>query len=288
MKKYKIVFTLCFLFLCLFAFFQYRQFYDGKLHVVVCNVGQGDGIILKTHDNKLLVYDGGPDDSMLSCLSDYLPFWHRKIDVLLLSHPHNDHFLGMFSIFPVFTVKTYISETIVNRSVSFDELQKELKNRGIRTHLLGRGDKAKISDDVSFEILGPSKEFVNRTSPNGEIGKTGEFASLIIRIAYGDFSVLLTGDSQVSGLLDANPPRTLLLQVPHHGSASGLNDDILKRIQPKLAFISVGKNSYGHPTQSALSLLEKNSVQVHRTDEEGRIIFKTDGKTYTVSQERKP
>lgn len=286
MRKYKIVALICLVFLCLFAFFEYSGFYDGKLHVVVCEVGQGDGVIVKTPQNKVLVYDGGPDEKMLACLSDYLPFWHKTIDVMILSHPHNDHFIGMFSILPVYTTKSYISEAIMNRSQSFAELQKELTNRGIPQHILGRGDRVGFSDGVELKVLGPSKEFEMRTSPDGVIGNSGEFASLVVSVSYQDFSLLLTGDSQVSGLMDASPKAVTVLQVPHHGSRTGLNEEILDRINPRFAFISVGKNSYGHPTEEILSLLQRQNIRTARTDRNGRIVYKSDGKRVEVITER--
>src|SRR5690606_1173309 len=124
------------------------------------------------------LYDAGPDGEVLSCLSDNLPFWQKTVDVFILSHPHADHFMGLFSVLTDYTVKSYVSETLVNRSVGYTELQKELSQQALDPQLLGKGDRITLSEGIMLEILGPSTSFLQRTSPNGTIGESGEFASL--------------------------------------------------------------------------------------------------------------
>ncbi|MBI4089102.1 MAG: DNA internalization-related competence protein ComEC/Rec2, partial [Candidatus Levybacteria bacterium] len=125
---------------------------------------------------------------------------------------------------------------------------------------------------------------------DGLIGESGEKASLESLIKYKDFSVLLTGDSQEMELEEALRLAPLVqskpsvLQVPHHGSRTGLNLEILQELSPKLAVISVGKgNKYGHPSEEILKILRDKNIKILRTDENGDIEIMTDGERWSVN-----
>lgn len=286
MRKYFFIFLLSLFGLVVLGAVEYFSFNDGKLRIVVCNVGQGDGVIIKSPSGKVVLFDAGPDDSILKCLSDVLPFWQKSIDIAMISHPHADHFSGMFSVLPEYTVRSYVSETVVNRSESFQELVKALKEEGLPVIYAYRGHRIDLGDGTTIKVLGPSREFADRVSPTGYINDVTELISLIVLVEYGSFSALLTGDSVVSGIQDALPPDVTYLQVPHHGSASGLDQEVLKDIDPEIATISVGENKYGHPTAKILSLLEAENVPTYRTDRVGAISLSTDGRSHTVRTER--
>src|SRR5437867_4244168 len=98
MKKVLYVTTVAVIFLIVFAFYDYSRFSDGKLHITFCNVGQGDGIFIRTPSGKNILIDGGPDKSILSCLAEHMPFWDRTIHLMFLSHPHDDHFAGLYYV----------------------------------------------------------------------------------------------------------------------------------------------------------------------------------------------
>lgn len=286
MRKYIILGFLCISGLFVFSVVEYLNFYDGKLGITICDVGQGDGVVIKSPQGYVMLFDAGPDDAILSCLSSVMPFWQRDLDLVMISHPHADHFMGMFSIFPSYTIKTYASETLVNRSSSFKELQKKLAELGLKQRNFAKGDKIILPDGVRITVLGPSDEFLERASPTGDISDVKELVSLVVLIEYGNFSALLTGDSEVSGLEDAEVPDVVFLQVPHHGSASGLSEKILDRINPEIATISVGENKYGHPTTKILDLLQQDRVPTYRTDIAGNITLKTDGKKHFLKREK--
>jgi competence protein ComEC len=190
--------------------------------------------------------------------------------------------MGMFSVFPSYTVKSYVSETLANRSLSFEEFEKALKSEASRQNLVKRGGKIDLGDGVKISVLGPTEGFLKRTSPGGTISETGEFASLVILVTYGTFSVILTGDSQVSGLVDANPPDIDVLHVPHHGSRFGLDAQIVDQMDPEVAVISVGKNNYGHPTKEVLKILGDKDIKIFRTDQNGEVEIVSDGRGYLM------
>lgn len=273
----KIVLTSFVLLLLLAGVFlhQWLRFNDGKLHIIFCNVGQGDGILIRTPSGLDIVEDGGPDNSILNCLSRHMPFWDRKIELVFLSHPHADHMIGIVSILNSYKVSFFATEELSNATSIYKKLAKILQDKNLRTQYIYARDSFQVSDGLSFKILGPSKEFTKRTSPNGKIGETKEFASLISLVSFGEFDLLLSGDSQLEGLKEALAADSFgpieVFQIPHHGSKYGTDLEVLDILKPKLAVISVGKNKYGHPTKFILDLLAESNIKTLRTDEDGDI-----------------
>jgi len=283
MKKIFVIVFLILLSMGTIIVYQYTGFYDDKLHIVVCDVGQGDGIFIRTPKRLNLIIDSGPDNSMLSCLSKHMPFWDKTFHIAFLTHPHTDHFAGFNSIVKRYNVLSFDTERLENKAVGFEELMKIIKNKKIPIRYLYSGDSFKTKEGVGISLLGPTSEFLQQTSPNGVIGESKEFASLITLISYGSFNAVFTGDSQASELEDAlSKMRGItsisVLQVPHHGSKTGLSKEILEMIRPKLAVVSVGsKNRYGHPAPFTLDLLSQFKIKILRTDQDGDIKIISDG-----------
>lgn len=267
-------------------FYQYSRFNDNKLHIVFCDVGQGDAIFIRTAKGLDILIDGGPDNSVLSCLSNHMPFWDRTIEIVALTHPHADHLVGLIGVLKRYKVDLFITEKLENKTESFREFARLVENKKIPVQYGFSGDRVKIKDGVVLQVLSPSKEFLARTSPSGVIGESGEFASLILILSYGEFDALLTGDSQVSGLseaISAQLPSIEVFQVPHHGSKTGINQELIDQIHPKLAVISVGKNNkYGHPSKEVIEILRNKEIKILRTDQNGEVEVVTDGKGWGI------
>ncbi len=268
------------LLLSLVFLYEFIRFNDGKLHVVFCNVGQGDGIFIRTSKGLDVLIDGGPDDSVLSCLSKHMPFWDRTIELIFLTHPHADHMRGLVSVFKRYKVLSFATEKLSNDTVLYKEILEQVKSEKLKMKNLQQGDRFKTRDGVMFKILGPSEEFIERTSPTGKIGESREFGSLITLVSFGSFDVLLTGDSQSAGLKEALADNFSIeiLQVPHHGSRFGLDREIAELLKPHTAIISVGKNNYGHPSKEVIKILRDLELKILRTDEHGDIEIEIDSK----------
>lgn len=284
----KALFVILGLLLCLGILFALHSvvFLDNKLHIVFCDVGQGDAVLITTPSGIVSIVDGGPDESVEACLSNHLPFWQRTIRLLILSHPHADHYIGMIGLLDRYKVTQFATEKLDNDTVLFRSLFERLKTKDLSPRYLYAGDVFRFRDGVVIEVLGPSREYLAQTSPGGQIGEKAEFASLVLLVTYNDFSVLLTGDSQVSGIEEAierlNLASVSVLQVPHHGSRTGLNEGVLKRLKPKLAVISVGKNNYGHPSPQILDLLIAHRILQKQTIEHGDVEIITNGEGFAV------
>lgn len=293
--KIALIVSLALFSLGLIFFYQYSRFNDNKLHVVFCDVGQGDAIFIRTPKGLDILIDGGPDNSVLSCLSNHMPFWDRTIEIVALTHPHADHLVGLIGVLKRYKVDLFITEKLENKTESFREFARIVQNKKINNRYVFAGDKLRIKDGVVLQVLSPSKEFLQRTSPSGVIGESGEFASLVLFLSYGQFDTFLTGDSQVLELAEALQTASQgealqeieVFQVPHHGSKTGLNQELVDQINPKLAVISVGKNNkYGHPHKEVMELLNGSKVKILRTDQNAEVEIVSDGKNWGVRQKR--
>jgi beta-lactamase superfamily II metal-dependent hydrolase len=266
------------------ACYQYFQFYDNKLHVVFCNVGQGDAAFIKTPGGSTILIDGGPDNSVLQCLKNHLPFWKRTISVIVLTHPHADHLQGFLYVFDRYTVNTFVTEDLKNKTFSFNTLMQKVRDNKSNLKYVLSGDAFHLGE-VTLTFIGPTESFLHITSPTGMIGESKEFASIETLVSFKTFSALLTGDSQADELADSlkNVPVTQLsvLHIPHHGSASGLTRELLDTLNPKLGVISVGENNTYHlPNPFTLSLLKEFQLPLKRTDENGDIEIVSDGEKW--------
>lgn len=285
-----IVFTLVFV-LGLFVY-DFSRFYDGKIHVVFCNVGQGDAIFIRTPSGQDILIDGGPDDSVLKCLSNHMPFWDKEIEVMILTHPHADHLAGLISVIERYKVIHYFTEKVENNTKVHQRLQDTLALKNITAKYIYSGDRIDFPDKTSLLTIWPDKEWVSKQELQDMKNTQKDTSSLdvngfsvISKLTFSDFSVLLTGDA---GVLTEDRIAKLVgsvhvLKVPHHGSKTGMSEYFLKEINPTLAVISVGaKNRYGHPSIEMIDLLQKQKIKTLRTDIDGEVEIVSNGKDFKI------
>lgn len=274
------------------AVFDYSRFYDGKLHLVFCNVGQGDAIFIRTPGGKDILIDGGPDDLVLDCLSNHMPFWDRTIEVVVLTHPHADHLTGLISVLERYQVIHYFTEKVENRTKVYQRLQDTLALKNVTAKYTFSGDRIDFPDKTQLLTIWPDKEVINNQELQDVESSEKDSSSLdvngfsvISEISFGDFNVLLTGDA---GVLIENKIAKIvgnvdILKVPHHGSKTGMSEYFLEELRPLLAVISVGvKNRYNHPSEEMINLLKSKQIKTLRTDRDGEIEVISDGKEFKV------
>lgn len=203
---------------------------------------------------------------------------------ILLTHPHADHLNGLVEVLHRYHVEQFATEPLENTIAGFSSLRQELRKANIPVHHVTAGDSFGIGDTTLF-FVGPTKNFLQVTSPNGMIGESKEFGSLLTVISYKNFLGLLTGDSQSDEIHESLQQFSIsqlsLLQIPHHGSQTGLDKEILQIIQPGMGIISVGKhNRYNHPHRLTLRLLDELQIPIKRTDKDGDIEVVSDGEKW--------
>ena len=239
-----------------------------KLVVTFCDVGQGDGAFIRTPKKHDIVIDAGPDSSILNCIGANMPFWDRKIDLIILSHFNLDHVAGVIDIINRYKVERIAVSTLNTQRQDVNNYMMLFKDKNIDIDDIDINDKYKIEEGIVVTALGP----IN--SP-GLIEENN--SSLVQLLSYKNYDFLFTGDVSfelLNPILDRLGRTVEVLKVPHHGSKTGLNEESFKNFKPKIAVISSGKkNRYGHPTKEVLKLLEENEAQIRRTDREGNIQF---------------
>lgn len=267
------------MFLVIFAFIKY---YDDKLHVVFCDVGQGDAIFVRTAQQVDILIDGGPDDKVLACLSRHMPFWDRSIDMVIMTHPDADHSTGLISVVERYRVASFYTESIPGKTDVYKRLEANLAKKKLSAKYLHSGDRISDGDGFSLNILWPSLSEISRIDQNRANLRLNE-VSVIQLLEYGTFSTLFTGDAdyEVMNQIAGSARSINILKVPHHGSRTGMSDSFLSVVSPEVAVISLGAgNSYGHPARESLDLLKAHDAKILRTDQMGDIEIISDGKIY--------
>ena len=268
-----LILTLFFSLIILVCLF-FLNYLDRTTKIVFCDVGQGDGAYIRIKNKIDIVIDAGPDRKILSCLGRYMPFWDRKIELAILSHPNSDHYGGFYFILDRYQLDNFMTVKDVITSKTYQRLVDKITDKKIPFQFRTSGDKIKIEND-EFIFFWPPVDFKSYQDND---------YSLIFLFQEDDFRALFTGDASPM-VLDQIPRLASLarndivgvniLKVPHHGSKNGLTKNFLQVISPRLAVISVGKNNpYGHPAKKILDMLKAKNVKVKRTDKDGDIVFK--------------
>lgn len=242
-------------------------------HLFVMDVGQGDAILIAKGTYQILV-DGGPDADVLNQLGKIMPPTDKKIEKMILTHPHADHLAGLNAILERYEVDGIVGTGVNYDSVGYREYKEKVKNLGKAEKIPEIGEKESVFDNGEIQYLWPGSKVQGQEIVN--LNNT----SLTMRFCYFTFCAFLPGDLETdeqalmfSALEKQNIPfQSDVLKISHHGSSNGTDALTLEKVMPKYAAISVGKdNKFGHPHQVTLDLLQ--NIQTNRTDQNGTIEY---------------
>jgi competence protein ComEC len=260
---------------------------DDRLHVSFLDVGQGDAVLVQKGSRQILV-DGGPSPQTIGLeMGERMPFWDRTIDLLVLTHPHDDHLAGLVEVLRRYRVERVLYPPLDGGSPLYDEWLRLIEEKNVARTLAAAGQRIDLGDGVVIDVLAPAETLMAGT--DSDIDNN----SVVLRLSAGDFSFLLTGDimreAEWALVGDRAAVPSTVLKVAHHGSATSTSSEFLAVVSPQLAVISVGAdNRFGHPTDAVLARLEEvvSSENIYRTDEDGAIEFITDGERLWVEVEK--
>ena len=267
---------------------------EKKLHLIACDVGQGDAILAVYGTTQILI-DGGATNKVIDCLGRHMPFWDRKIEVVLLTHPQLDHFGGLSEVFKRFQVERFVATSLDSSSQAYQALISMVGGSGIQVLNPTTGMVIR-SGLLYLDIVWPSDGFQTAAGGVSRSNILGVFTSkkdandfsVVANLRLGKFDALLTGDigpKVVSEIIRTGKVRDVeYIKVPHHGSKNGLTKELLDAAVPEVAVISVGKNSFGHPHREILDLLKEYDIKVKRTDENGDVEVISDGKSWWIKK----
>ena len=240
--------------------------------LVMLDVGQGDAILLESRGGARMLVDGGPDpDRLLLELDARIPPWDRRVDVIVLTHPHEDHVAGLVRVLERYRVGRVYEPGMHGTGPGWEAWDAALRHGPPRS-ALAAGTHLQL-DEIRLSVLWPEPGTVPR-----EPAATGRGINDTSVVMLGEADgrrFLLTGDAEddVDPVLLAHGlPKLDVLKVAHHGSATATSAALLEVTRPTVALISVGAgNDYGHPTAATLGRLRDAGARVYRTDQDGRI-----------------
>jgi beta-lactamase superfamily II metal-dependent hydrolase len=245
--------------------------------IEILDVGQGDSILIRSPEGKAALIDAGPTrDGALRVLRNKAI---ESLDLVAISHHHSDHYGGMDAVVRAFKPRYFLASRSGHSTTLYLRLLKTVQAQGLA--VIEPTAHARKIELGSVELtLFPQPPEDKRDENNNSIG---------LRLKFGDFSVLLTGDSEGTERqwwLKYHPEVVrdcTILKLPHHGSRNGTDARWIQVVRPKLAVASVGTNNeYGHPHAETISLLRRTGIPLLRTDQLGTIAITTDGQKWQV------
>ncbi len=261
---------------------------DDRLHIHFVDVGQGDGVFIETPGGVQVVVDGGADPlRMTQFLAERMRFNDTQIDLVVATHAHSDHVGGLAQILARYEVVGIVERRIAYDSAPYAEWRRAVDGEGAALIEAHQSQAIALDNDILLEVLWPPQTLLSGSQSDVDN------ASVVLRLVYGDVSVLLTGD------IYGDAERALLasgvsldsdaLKVAHHGSSGGTTEAFLRAASPSAAVISVGAdNRFGHPDAEVMERLERfvPPEMLFTTAERGTVEFITDGKRLWARAER--
>jgi competence protein ComEC len=265
------------------------------------DVGQGDSILLQFNGKNILI-DGGIQE-MGPRVEAYLrDNGVSSLDLLILTHPHDDHIGGLMTILKDLPVKQVLDNGQPNSSLIYGLFKTLIDQKNISYGVARRGQEINIDKALKIYVLSPPlapfSGGLNHSSQaiskipwesmavrvlSGDLNQN----SLVLRVTYGAVSILLMGDADTlaekSLISSGSEIKSDILKVGHHGGSSASSTNFLSSVMPSVSIIEVGKaNYYGYPTSKTLSALRGIGSKIYRTDTSGNIIMTTDGLNYSL------
>ncbi len=243
-----------------------------KMLIHYIDVGQGDCILIQVNNKNLLI-DSGPKSDRRKLFNYLSELNLEKLDYVVATHPHEDHIGNMADIIKTYSITTFYAPKVESTTKSFEDMVDALKDKNLKIHVLkSNSDSIDLGKNTKVNVFSPNKDSyddLNNYSP-------------VIKIQYGTTSFLFTGDAEKEvekEILNNNEDISAdVLKVGHHGSSTSTSKDFLKKVNPSIAVISVGKdNVYNHPDAITTNLLAESNITTYRTDKDGTIVIYSDG-----------
>lgn len=261
---------------------------DGRLHVTFLDIGQGDAILIVTPGGRQVLIDGGPDPQrLMTLLGERVPFWDHSLDMVVLTHPHEDHAAGLAEVLRRYDVDLALERETDYPSPAYALWRSALEEGKVPILQAATGQRITLDSGLALEVLYPPERLLEGTSSDQNN------ASVVVRLVYGETSFLFSGDIQmeVESFIMHRPlsVQSTVFKVAHHGSRSSTGPEFLLAVSPQVAVISAGEdNRFGHPHQETLDTLGRFLPQerIRLTATDGNVEFVSDGSRLWMRTER--
>lgn len=276
-KNKKIIFYLSFLLIIFIVFLNYylKIKNNKNLNIFFLDSGQADTILIKTPEEQNIIIDLGSKNG-LKGVSKQISWWDRKIDILIITHPHDDHILAIPQLIDKYEVNKIIFTGIIYDSPIYEEIIKKAQNKKIKLLIPQVKQKIILNNDCELDFLYPVEILKDKKIEN--INNS----SIVSRLRYKNNYFLFMGDSEIDVekkiLEEKYELKSDILKVGHHGSISSSYQEFIKKVNPKISIIMVGQNNkFNHPSLRTLNKLQKIGSLIFRTDLNGDINITSNG-----------
>lgn len=269
--------------------------------LIICDVGQGDAVLIQKQRFQLLI-DVGRDEKVVGCLKKHLPFGDNLLEVVVLTHPDLDHIGGLNHVFSAYRIGELWMTQIAKNNDDFKQIYESVsrkKDQGMLLKFPLAGEQISLLPKLQVLITSPRAEQMQKLQEEAKLSETGLWDSLLYLLKEGedvnDLSIgtlfNIAGVTFVTqGDLSANMemaianrgmiPDVDMQKASHHGSKTSSNKTFLNKIRPEYTFISSGlNNQYGHPSPEVLANFGQIGAKIIKTSEDGDIIMSIDGET---------
>jgi competence protein ComEC len=227
-------------------------------------------------NDRQAVIDGGPSRDILAQVGSKMPYYDRKIEYMILTHPDADHLRGLKYLLENYQVEKFYWTGVNHGSQLYQDFRNLVKQKSVPTEIINYGEV--INEDLAdIEFIFPTQSIAGQDFSN--LNNSSAVAVLDI----DRIEILLTGDGEKElwHKIGTRLPEVEILKVSHHGAENGTSEVLLEKTNPEAAVISVGAgNTYGHPSESVLKLLDQYEINIYRTDQMGTIELISDGESY--------
>jgi competence protein ComEC len=260
----------------------------GVARISVLDVGQGDAILVEGSRGGRLLVDGGPDpDRLLVQLDRRIPPWDRRLDAVILTHPHEDHVAGLALLLARYHVARVFEPGMRGPGPGYAAWIDRLGQAGSPARSsIAAGDRLAV-DEIAMRVLWPIRGRVPLEPTDSGTGINN--VSVVLLGTIGARRFLLAGDVEQDidpSLLAEGLPRLDFLKVAHHGSRTATTEPFVEAVRPRIAVASAGTgNPYGHPARSTIDRLRSAGARVYRTDRDGTVTVAFDPAGMTVKSE---
>lgn len=240
---------------------------ERQTEVIFLDVEQADAILIRQGRNQILIDGGRSGKVLLSALSRHIPFWDRTIEAVISTHPDADHIGGFPSLIRNYRVGIFVSTAVTSESEVYRYLEQLIGEYPPDRKIIARkGISVSLPRGGRLEVLFP---------PDGaQVAGESNETSIVTRFSFGETDFLLTGDLPREEMFLPDAPESEVLKLAHHGSKSSSSEEFLARVRPQEAVVSVGRNSYGHPSPEVLDRARRAGAIIRRTDELGDIVYR--------------
>lgn len=248
------------------------------LAVHYIDVGQGDATFIELPNKETMLIDAG-EKSYGDTVTNYINnLGYEEIDYLVGTHPHTDHIGGLEKVIDSFKIENIYMPRVTSNTKTYLSLLEKIDSKNLTITTAKKGIEIISEDNLKIEILSPVKD---------EYKDLNNY-SVVIKVTYDEASFLFMGDAQVeveNEILDTASAQ--VIKIGHHGSSTSSSKSFVNKVKPKYAIIEVGiNNNYNHPNSDVVKRWENIGAIIYRTDLNGNIIAKSDGKNIVIEKEK--